>query len=110
MELHRVDFSSNWLATDYTGRLWVRPKDRYVVRWLKYVVEILTLGCASFFEHIRIDRVALALRFQYSQSKTPDEKKKLYQIVDALLMSRPPIQRYRPHLQELQQFWQTALT
>lgn len=100
-ETAKVSFNENWLWVDQRGDLHVQKKDSFVVRWLKFLVQILTLNYFDVNAHIRIDRVAKALLRHYKNESDP--KKRIYylQVVENLLDAKAPIRTHRKALAKL---------
>lgn len=98
MLLHEVDYNKHWLAVNSQGGFRVIPKDPPFVRWIKYLIQVLSCGCIRPFDHIRIDRVAQAILLQFNKETDEKARAQLYNITQKLLFSEGPITTYRKAL------------
>lgn len=101
-ELSKINFDENWLAVNSKNELYVTSKDSLLTRWLKYLVQILTLGCFSPYSHIKIEKVAKSILKQTESEGTQAG----LEVVNALLKGLGPIKNQREELLKLQKLWQ----
>jgi hypothetical protein len=102
-DLAKVSFKDQWLMVDREGTLRLFEKDSAITRWLKFLVQILCLGCTDPYGHIRIDRVAQAIYRHYRMDMRDEPKRHKYyvKLVENLLFAHEPIRTHRAALQTL---------
>lgn len=98
MELHKIDFNKYWLAADPYGELVAVERDSTIVRWVKYLIQILTCGCSELYEHIRIDRVTQALMIKFQNTADNQKRSEFLAVVENLTYLKHPIHTYRSSL------------
>lgn len=109
MELDQINYSEYWLAADPYGNLLAVKRDSTFVRWIKHLINVLSCGCASLYDHIQIDHVSKAVFVQFENAATHEEKKKLLTVVEHLLDLKRPIKTYRVALMELHRQMESSL-
>ena len=100
-EMAKVSFNDQWLMVDSRGDLRLFKKDSVITRWLKFLIQILCLGCTAPYDHIRIDRVALAILRHSRLEKDPKKHQYYLRLVEHLLNAQEPIRAHRAALKAL---------
>lgn len=86
-DLAEANFNEHWLVYTRKGELKTAPKDPLLVRWLKFVFDVLTFCLYDIYGHVRIRQVAEGLfaQFQSDMQKNPEIKEKYITVIDHLL-------------------------
>lgn len=108
MNLKEVDFNQNWLALDQNNQLYATPKEWRIVRWVKHLIQILSCGCYTLYDHVRVDRVANVIFEEFQRLKRTG-KEDLLEAVEHLLESRESIKTHRKELLRIRTEMKAAL-